>query len=227
MDFLRAALAIARKDLRIELRTKEIAYAMVFFAALVVLLFAFAFTREGKNDPLAAAGVVWISVALSGTLGLTRAFDREREGDTLSALLLSPAPRTAIYVGKLVAIVALMLFTELFATLFAALLFSAPLLSAPLPLVSLLVLGTVGYAAVGALFAGMLARNRGRDVLLAILLYPIIVPVLLAGTRGTEALLARPLDLETAWFWARLLAVFDVIFLTVALWVFEPLVGAE
>jgi heme exporter protein CcmB len=227
MDFLHAALAVAGKDLRIEMRAKEIAYAMVFFAALVVLLFAFAFTREGRSDRNAAAGILWIAVALSGTLGLGRAFDREREGDTMRALLLAPVSRAAIYVGKLLGIVALMLVTEVVATPLVALLFDSPLVGHPLPLAVLLACGTLGYAAVGALFAAMLMRTRGRDVLLGILLYPIIVPVLIAGARGTEALLASPLDLETAWFWARLLALFDVVFVTVALWVFEPLVGAE
>ena len=227
--YLRAALAIAGKDLRIELRAKEVAYAMAFFAALVVLLFAFAFTREGRSDPDAAAGILWIAVALSGTLGLGRAFDREREGDTLRALLLAPVARSALYLGKLVGIVALMLFTEVVTALVVALLFSSPLLSPRgLPaLATLLMLGTLGYAAVGSLFAAMLARHRGRDILLGILLYPIIVPVLIAGARGTEALLARPIDLETAWFWARLLAAFDAVFLTVALWLFEPLVATD
>ena len=225
--FFGAALAIAKKDLRVELRSKEIAFAMAFFAALVVVLCAFAFTREGKSPPLAAAGVLWIAVALSGTLGLQRAFDREREGDTLRALLLAPSPRAAIFVGKLVGIVVLMLITEAVAAPLTGLLFGAPFAAHALGLSALLILGTIGYATVGTLFAALLARSRGRDILLGILLYPIIVPVLIAGARGSEALLAHPVDLDTAWFWARLLLVFDAVFLTVALWVFEPLVGTE
>jgi heme exporter protein B len=228
-SFVKTALTVAHKDLLVELRAKEILLAMAFFAAVVVLLFAFAFTHEGRSNTEASAGILWIAVALAGTLGLGRAFDREREGDTLRALLLAPAPRSAIYVGKLAAIVLLMLVTEACTVPLVALLFDAPLLGGErLPhLALLLVLGTVGYAAVGSLFGALLARTRGRDILLGILLYPIIIPVLIAGARGSEALLARPLDRATAWFWSELLLVFDAVFITVALWVYEPLVASE
>jgi heme exporter protein CcmB len=227
MSFVRAALAVAAKDLRIEARAREIVYAMVFFAALVVLLFAFAFTREGIADWNAVAGVVWIAVAFAGTLGLGRAMDREREGATLRALLLAPIDRSAIYVGKLLGITAFMLLAELCAVPLAALLFQAPLLDHAGALALLLLLGTVGYAAVGSLFAAMLLRARAREVLLGILLYPVVLPVLIAGTRGTQALLELPADLPTAWFWARLLFAFDLVFVTLSLWVYEPLIAVE
>jgi heme exporter protein CcmB len=232
MDFLRAALAVAAKDLRIEARAREIVYAMIFFSTLVVLLFAFAFTREGLADGNAVAGVLWIAVAFSGTLGLGRAMDREREGNTLRALLLAPIDRSAIYVGKLLGITAFMLLAEAVAVPVAALLFSAtggvPLLARAAPLALLLVLGTVGYAAVGSLFAAMLVRARARDVLLGILLYPVVLPVLIAGTRGTQALLAWPSpEWPDVWLWARIILFFDAVFVTLALWVYEPLVSVE
>lgn len=227
MSFLHATLAIALKDLRIEARAREIVYAMVFFSALVVLLFAFAFTREGQSDQNAVAGVVWIAVALTGTLGLNRAMDREREGSTLRALLLAPIDRNAIYVGKLVGITCFMLAAEVIAVPLTALLFQSPLLSEWRPLATLLLLGTVGYAAVGSLFAAMLVRARGRDVLLGILLYPVVIPILLGGVRGTQALLAAPPDPAQAWFWARLIFAFDLVFITVSLWVYEPLIAVE
>jgi heme exporter protein CcmB len=228
VSFFRAAFAVAGKDLTVELRAREVVLSMGFFAALTLLLFAFAFVREGRAPPDAAAGVLWIAVALSGSLGLGRAFDRERESDTWSALLLAPAPRSAIYVGKLVATFAFMAVAELVAAPLTALLFDAPLGAHAAALAALLALGTVGYAAVGSLFAAMLLRSRGRHVLLGILLYPIIVPVLIAGARGTQALLALPTaDLDAAWLWAKILTLFDVAFVTLALWVFEPLVAAE
>jgi heme exporter protein CcmB len=199
----------------------------VFFAALVVLLFAFAFTREGLSDLEAVAGVVWIAVALTGTLGLNRAMDREREWNTLRALLLAPIDRSAIYVGKLVGITIFMLLAEVVAVPLVALFFGSGLLEHAGMLALLLALGTLGYAAVGSLFAAMLVRARGRDVLLGILLYPVVLPVLLAGTRATQALLAVPADMDTAWFWARLIFIFDVVFMTVALWVYEPLIAVE
>ncbi len=225
--FVRAAAAVAAKDLRIEVRAKEIIYSMIFFAGLVVLLFGFAFTREGQSDLKAVGGVIWIAVALTGTLGLNRAMDREREGGTMRALLLAPVDRTAIYVGKLIGITCFMLLAEAVAVPLTALLFGSPILAEWLPLAALLVLGTVGYAAVGSLFAAMLARARGRDVLLGLLLYPVVIPILLMGTRGTEALLAMPADLPSAWLFAKFIGAFDVVFFVVALWVYEPLIASD
>ncbi len=227
MSFLRAAWLIAAKDLRVELRAREVVVAMAFFAALVVLLFAFAFVKEGRATPDAAAGILWITVALSGTLGLGRAFDREREGDTLSALMMAPVSRAAIYVGKTIGIVLFMALTELVAAPLVALLFDAPLGAQAWRLALLLLLGTIGYSAVGSLFAGMLSRTRGRHVLLGILLYPIIVPVLIAGARGTQALLADPVDLDGMWLWAKILGVFDTCFVILSLWTFEPLMTSD
>jgi heme exporter protein B len=227
VSFLRAAWLIAAKDLRVELRAREVVVAMAFFAALVVLLFAFAFVKEGRATPDAAAGILWITVALSGTLGLGRAFDREREGDTLSALMMAPVSRAAIYVGKTIGIVLFMALTELVAAPLVALLFDAPLGAQAWRLALLLLLGTIGYSAVGSLFAGMLSRTRGRHVLLGILLYPIIVPVLIAGARGTQALLADPVDLDGMWLWAKILGVFDTCFVILSLWTFEPLMTSD
>ena len=226
--WLQAAFAIAAKDLRIEWRAREIVYAMAFFAALIVVLLAFAFTREGASDGNAVAGVLWIAISLSGTLGLSRSLDREREGNTLRALLLAPTPRSAIFIGKLLGVTLFILLAEVVAAPLAALFFQSSLLfSNPLPLVLLLLLGTVGYAAVGSLFATMLVRSRAREVLLGILLYPVVIPVLLGGTRGTQAILMLPPDLATAWFWARLLLLFDIVFITLSLWVYEPLVAVD
>ena len=228
MEFLDAAFAIAAKDLRIEARAREIVYAMAFFAALVVLLLAFAFTREGRSDGNAVAGALWIAIALSGTLGLSRSLDREREGNTLRALLLAPSSRAAIYVGKLLGIVAFILLAEVVAVPLAALFFQSTLLfSHPLLLIVLLLLGTIGYAAVGSLFATMLVRSRSREVLLGILLYPVVVPVLLAGTRGTQALLTLPAEIDTAWLWVKVMLLFDVVFIVLSLWVYEPLVAVD
>jgi ABC-type transport system involved in cytochrome c biogenesis permease component len=104
-----------------------------------------------------------------------------------------------------------------------AFLFRAPLFARPLLLTALLVLGTVGFASVGTLFAAMLVRTRTRDVLLPILLYPITVPVIIAGVRGTSALVQAPPDEAIATLWIGLLTGFDVVFVTLALWTFEPL----
>src|SRR5262249_55882404 len=150
-------------------------------------------------------------------------FGGERYAETVRALLLAPAPRAAIYVGKLLGIVLLLAAAEAMLVPLVALLFSAPLFTRPLLLVGLLAAGTVGFAAVGTLFAAMLVRSRTRDIMLPILLYPITVPVIIAGVRGTAALLAETPDEAVAVMWISLLVAFDVVFLTLALWTFEPL----
>lgn len=223
MRVLRLAWLVLRKDFAIELKSYEILSTTLFFSVACVAIFSFAFVKEGQAEVDAAAGILWIAIAFSGTLALGRTFERERYGETLKALLLAPAPRPAIYLGKLLGIVTLLFATEMLLVPMVAFLFSAPFFSRPLMLVALLGLGTVGYAAVGTLFAAMLVRARTRDVMLPILLYPITIPVIIAGVRGTAALLASPPDEPVAVLWIGMLAFFDVVFITLSLWTFEPL----
>jgi heme exporter protein B len=221
--FLRTAWLVLRKDVAIEAKSWEVLTTTLFFAVSCVLIFAFAFVKEGRAVEDAAAGILWIAIAFSGTLALGRTFERERYAETLRALLLAPAPRAALYVGKLLGMLALLALAELLLVPLVALMFQAPLFSRPLLLVALLAGGTLGFCAVGTLFAAMLVRARSRDVLLPILLYPIIIPVIIAGVRGTAALLAAAPDEPVAIMWIGILAAFDLVFLTLALWMFEPL----
>jgi heme exporter protein CcmB len=221
--FVRVALLVLRKDVAIELRSYEILSTTAFFAASCVVIFSFAFAQEGEALGTVAAGALWVAIAFSGTLALGRTFERERYGETLKALLLAPAPRPAIYVGKLLGIVVLLAATEALIAPLVALFFDAPLFQRAGRFVLFLALGTVGYAAVGTLFAAMLVRARSRDVMLPILLYPITLPVIIAGVEGTSALIASPVNEAMADLWLALLAFFDVVFVTLSLWVFEPL----
>ena len=221
--FFRTAWLVLRKDVAIEAKSWEVLTTTLFFAVSCVLIFAFAFVKEGRAVEDAAAGILWIAIAFSGTLALGRTFERERYGETLRALLLAPAPRAALYVGKLLGMLALLALAELLLVPLVALMFQAPLFSRPLLLLALLAGGTIGFCAVGTLFAAMLVRARSRDVLLPILLYPIVIPVIIAGVRGTAALLGATPDEPTAIMWIGILAAFDVVFVTLALWTFEPL----
>ena len=217
---------IARKDLAIESRSRELLNTTIFFAVSCVVVFSVSFVGEGGDGRAigdAAAGILWIAIAFSGTLALGRTFERERYGDTLRALLLAPGTRAAVYVGKLVGIVALLLATQVIIVPLVALLFQAQLFDHLGSVLVLLILGTVGFASVGTLFAAMLARARSRDVLLPILLYPVTIPVMIAGVRGTSALLGADPQIEMARLWMMLLLSFDVVFVTLSLWTFEPL----
>jgi len=221
--FVRTALLVLKKDFAIEIRSREILYTTLLFALSCVLIFSIAFVREGEPLLDAAAGILWIAVEFAGTLALGKTFERERYSETLRALLLAPAPRAAIYVGKMLGVVGLLAVVEALLVPLVALLFHAPLFVQPLLLTALLAVGTVGFSIVGTLFAAMLVRARSRDVMLPILLYPITVPVIIAGVRGTSALLQPAPDEAMATMWIALLLCFDVVFVTLALWTFEPL----
>jgi heme exporter protein B len=221
--FWRTASLVARKDLTIEFRSGEVLVMTVFFAVSCILMFAIAFVKEGRALADAAAGILWIAIAFAGTLALGRAFERERQNDTVRALLLAPAQRPAIYFGKLLGMIALLAIVEALVVPLVSLLFQSELFRYPLLLALLLGFGTIGFCAVGTLFAAMLVRTRARDVWLPILLYPITIPVIIAGVRGTVALLQPEADLATARFWISVLVFFDAVFVTLSLWTFEPL----
>jgi heme exporter protein CcmB len=221
--FLKVALLVLRKDFAIEVRSREIVYTTLMFAVSCILVFSFAFIAEG-GQPLqdAAAGILWVAIAFSGTLALGRTFERERHGDTVRALLLAPAPRAAVYVGKLLGMVLLMTGTAALIVPLVSLLFHVPLLNQVGLLIALLVPGIIGFAAIGTLFAAMLIRAQTRGVMLWIVLYPMTVPVMIAGVRGTSALLQPTPDTAAAIMWIGMLAAFDAVFITLALWTFEP-----
>jgi heme exporter protein CcmB len=222
---MRAVGLLLWKDVVVELRAKELVYATIFFAAVVLLVFCFAFLGGPKPTVDVAAGVLWVAIALAGTVGISRAFEREREGDTMRALLLSPVPRSALYVSKLCAISLLMFIVEAVALIMVSFLFGVTVDGLP-KLIALLFLGTIGFAAVAALFGASLGRARSRDVLLPLLVYPIVVPVLIAGTRGTVALLVGS-EAAVSTFWLKFLLVFDAVFVSLGVWVFEPLVAGD
>jgi heme exporter protein CcmB len=216
--FLKTALLVLRKDFAIEIKSYEIFATTLFFAVGCVLVFAFALVKEGQAPPDSAAAILWIALLFAGTLALGRTFERERYGETIRALLLAPAPRPAIYVGKLLGILCLLGLTEVLLVPLIALLFAAPLLSRLTLLLPHLVCGTIGFAAVGTLFAAMLMRARTRDDV-AGLLYPMTIPVIIAGV--IIGALASPPDEPAAIMWLAILLCFDVVFVT--LWTFEPL----
>ena len=219
---LRAIWLIVRKDLTVEVRSRELAYTTLFFAVSCVLVFAFSLVQQGRAAEGVGAGVLWMAIMFAGNLALGRTFERERQSETLRALMLVPAPRPAVYLGKLAGIVILLTLTEAVLVPLVALLFESALLAHPFWLASVVVTGTLGFSAVGTLFAAMLVRARSRDVLLPVLLYPITVPVLIAGVRATVALAQPDFEADIVRFWLMLLVAFDVVFITLALWTFEP-----
>jgi len=222
-SFIRVAWHVMRKDMTVEVRSREVLLTTLFFAVSTVLVFSFAIVREGRAPDDVAAGILWVAISFAGTLAMGRTFERERYNDTLRALILAPADRPAVYVGKLGGLLLLLGLVEVVLVPLVGLLFSAPIVAFPLELVALLAAGTLGLASVGTLFAAMLVKVRSRDTLLPVLLYPITIPVMIGGVRGTAALFQATPDQPMAHFWIGLLLMWDAIFVTLALWTFEPL----
>ena len=215
---------IAWKDLRVELRSKEIVMTMVFFATLLVVIYAFAFPNDERAIRGAVPGMLWVALAFTGTIALGRAFDRERENDTMRALLLSPVPRLAVFLGKAAAMTVLILAVAVVVVPLLALWLNAPLFAYPGELALVVVLGAIGIAFVGSVFAATLLKVRSRDVLLPVILYPLLVPLFFAGTKTTALLVAEVPNVEAAWFWIQFLGIYDAVFLVLSLWTFESLV---
>ena len=222
MNPLKSAWLIARKDLLVETRSRELVYTTLFFAVSCVLVFAFAFVRQGQPIENASAGILWVAIVFSGTLALGRAFERERQSETLRGLLMSPVERGTVYLGKLAALLILMAGVEVVIVPIVGLFFQAPLSRAPWLLAGLIATGTVGFAGIGTLFAAMLVRAQSRDVLLPVVLYPIAVPVIIAGVQGTGAIFAAEPNFSLAQTCLVLLVFFDTVFVTLALWTFGP-----
>jgi heme exporter protein CcmB len=228
--FARQVAMLLWKDVRVELRAGELIYATLLFAIIIVLLFSFAFLGGSPPTVEVMAGVLWVALSLSGMLGISRSFEREREADTLRALLLAPVERPALYLAKLLSVSLLMMALCVVVVPALCLLFGMQVgdLLAWGRLSLLLVLGIIGFAAVAALFGASLGRARVREVLLPLLVYPLVVPVLLAGARGTYAVLyGTPESLADAARWLKFLLVFDSLAVIGGLWLFEPLCATE
>lgn len=221
MSFCSQVWAIVAKDVRSELRTKEIVTSVLVFALLVMVIFNFAFEPGAETTGLIAPGVLWVSFTFAGVLGLNRSFILEKERGCLDGLLLCPVDRSAIYLGKMLASTTFMLAVEAVALPMFAVLFNLSILVPQLLLITLL--GTLGFAGVGTLFAAMAVNTRAREIMLPVLLLPVAVPVLIAAVKASGVALGSTVG-GSLWSWLQLITVFDAIFLTVSTLVFEYVV---
>ncbi len=213
MNFWKAVSAIVWKDIRAELRTKDIFSSMFVFALLSVLVFSFAFELRVPDMKMVVPGIVWVAITFAGTLGLNRAFVIEQDKGSLAGLLLAPVDRAAIYFGKMFGNLIFIFVVEVILLPLVMIFFNLSLITWQHLLV--LFLGTYGFAAVGTVFSAMAVNTRAREVMLPILLFPVLLPVLVAGVKMTGALI----DGETIGSvanWLQLVAVYDVGFTVVA-----------
>ena len=223
MGFWAQVRAILWKDIVVELRTKERLSSMFFFALLIIVVFNFAFEPGTQAMREIAPGILWVTFIFAGLLGLTRSFTMERENGCLQGLLLCPADRGAIFVGKALGNAVFMTIVEVISLPFFSVFLNVEVLPSLGQLIPLMILGTLGFSAVGTLFAAMSANTKMREVMLPLLLLPILVPILLAVVEGTKAALTGE-GLDGVSGWIKIAVTFCVLFTAASVILFDYVV---
>jgi heme exporter protein B len=223
LDSARLVLAIAAKDVRVELRSRTALLSALVFAALVLIVFNFARDPTALSATALAPSVLWVTFALAAMVAMNRAFTIERENSALDGLLLAPVPREALFLGKLLANLAFVGTVELVTLPLFTLFFNVSLGSALPGILGVAVLATIGFVAVGTIFSAMAVRTRFAELMLPVLLLPFMVPPLIGAVQATSRLLAgRPLSEMLGWL--RLLALYDIVFVTLCTLAFSAVV---
>ncbi len=217
MSFWRKVLIITWKDVISEMRTKEIVLSVLVFTLLVIVIFNFAFSASQEMMVLVAPGILWVTFAFAGVLSLNRSFIPEKEQDCLEGLMACPISREVIYVGKMLGSLLFMLIIEAIALPIFAFLFNLPVLS--LQLITITILATVGFVAVGTLFSALAVNTKAREMILPILFLPIVVPIIISAVKASGlALSGEPWSSLSSWL--QIIVAFDVIFLVVSFLIF-------
>jgi len=217
---LTPVLLIAGKDIRQELRSRAITVATLFFAAITLVILAFAVGSDDAILTQIAPGALWVALAFAGVISAAQSYAAEGEENAFEQLLLYPIPRASIYLGKLLSNWLYMGFLALILLPTTAVLFNLPLGNHLPALLLTLALGTLGFALIATFYAALTANLRARDSLLPVLMFPVVVPILLAAVRATTGLMQLE-NLELAADWIQLLAGFDLAYLVVCTAIFR------
>lgn len=218
MRLLSATLAIAWKDVRLEVRSRDTVVSALIFGLIVVVVFNFGLNRTPGSLAPVAPGLLWVAYGFVGVLAMNRAFARELEQGALDGLLAAPVSRDAVFLGKMLGTLAFMLVIEAVLLPVFAVMLDLPTLSPVLALIILL--ATIGFATVGTFFAAIAAQTRSREILLPVLFFPVIVPVIIAAVEATDLVLQGGPMLAVWTRWLPLLVVFDALFLVICPWIF-------
>ena len=220
MRYFRIVALIAGKDLKSELRRPDQAVALLFFAGLVLVVFHFAFDFTIIDFATLGPGILWVAFIFSGVLALSHTFQSEREADRIEGILLAPIDPSAFYLGKVVSTVIIMAGVEAIIVPVSVVMFNHRFGAHIALTILVLILNTIGFAAVGTLLAAMTTRTRLGEMLLSLLLLPMAVPIALAAVKATSAILAgRPFDRYSHWL--TLSAAYDIIFISAAVLLFD------
>ncbi|HMF79279.1 MAG TPA: heme exporter protein CcmB [Bryobacteraceae bacterium] len=220
---LRQALSVARKDLSIELRTKESLNASIAFAISILLLFSFAFDAVLQDTVNFAAGLLWLVVAFAGALVFNRGFARELPNECLDALLASPLSAASLVIGKALANLAMLLVVELVSLVVFGIFFNVHWTTHPLFLAILFLLATWGISLLGAVFGALTVNLRLRELMLPVIIYPVLVPLLIAAIEITNTLLSIQPVGATEFAWGKMLVVFDIVFTALAVFLADTI----
>jgi heme exporter protein B len=219
----RRVAAVVWKDLTAERRARATVNSVAFLAGTMLLLFGFAFGAEPAMLHEGAAGMIWLAILFSGVLAFNRAYDQELESGALDVLLMYPGDPRSIFLGKLLANLAFVLLVQVVLVPAAVILYDLSLGPQPLALAGVLLLATFGFVTLGTFYASMSSRIRAREVLLPLLLFPMMVPLLLAAVQASRALMGGDV-MSDAGAWVRLIVVFDVVFFVAAYLAFEHVI---
>ncbi|MCU0480397.1 MAG: heme exporter protein CcmB [Anaerolineae bacterium] len=211
----RTVFSIIRKDLRAELRSRELVSTMVLFALLSVLVFSFALELDRTARQEVVNGILWVTLVFASILGLNRSLATERELGGMDAMMISPIPRMAIYLGKMVGNFLFVLVVGLVLLPIMTILYNMVLIQ--IPLIATLILGVFGLASIGTLLAAMTAQTRSRETLLPIAMLPVIIPLLLVVIAAASTVLKG----DDAWNWIAVLGLVDAIYAALGLLLFE------
>ncbi len=220
MPFFKTIQWVVWKDLVCELRSRETISSMLFFALIVILVFSFSFSMDQDAARQLIAGIIWVAFAFTGIIGLGKSFSSELQNDCLEALQISPIPKGAVYLGKVLANFLFILSVEILLFPLFILFFNLDVGEELGLLLLVFFLATLGLSSVGTLFSALTVQIRAREVMLPVLLLPLAVPVMIAAVEATRGILnGDPYSFYSQWI--QLLVVFDIIFTVVSFWLFE------
>lgn len=212
--------AVFRKDLLIELRTKDSLNAMLFFGIVVLVIFNFALESIRESIRLAVPGVLWVAFAFSGTLGLNRMFASEKENSCLQGLLMIPMDRGILYLGKMLAASIFMLITEVFVFVFTLVFFNLTVWQEVPYLALVFLIGTFGFTSVGTLLSAVSVNTKMREVLLPLILFPVVLPILVNAVEATNIIL-NTIEYGALKLPLTIMSVFTIVFTTLSYLLFE------
>jgi heme exporter protein B len=215
-EYFNQVAAIVWKDFITELKTRELFSSMFIFALLVIIIFVFSVNLSIVGAREIGPGVLWVAFLFAGTIGLNRSFMLEKENGCLQGLLLAPLDRTALYFGKLVSNFVFLLIMEAFILPLFMIFFNIDLIQHLLPLLYVILVGTLGFCAIGTLLSSLSVNLKTRDIMLPILLYPLMVPIVIGSVQMTGQVLSGE-PLSDMMNWVSLTLCFDVIYIAVSI----------